>query len=242
MIHSLAVEEMYQAGWRPIQLGEIPPFPPAIPAAPAPSANAVAAMANGKSAAPSKPAGAYRPPGARGLATPSIFKREDEGGAAHVQSNGVGSPSPSRYGNRSVPGAPSPGPNGQQKGSRQRHVPGAPSPSQSPAPAGDKRGKNNKGKKGPREGGSAPTTQKGDIEVVPVEVVSPEPVPASPVVDESVLDAKAKKIRNLTKKLKAIEELKEKAKRGERLEITQVRKMEGEEELRKELTGLGAPV
>ena len=127
LIHSLAVEEMYQTGWRPIPLDQVPPFPPAIPAAPAPSANAVAALANGKTATPSKPAGAYRPPGARGLATPSIFKREDEGGTAHMQSNGVGSPSPSRgYGNRSVPGAPSPGPNGQQKGPRQRHVPGAP--------------------------------------------------------------------------------------------------------------------
>jgi translation initiation factor 2A len=41
--------------------------------------------------------------------------------------------------------------------------------------------------------------------------------------------------------LKAIEELKEKAKRGERLEITQTRKMEGEVEIRKELESLGAP-
>jgi translation initiation factor 2A len=39
--------------------------------------------------------------------------------------------------------------------------------------------------------------------------------------------------------LKAIEELKEKAKRGERLEATQMRKIDGEVEIRKELAALG---
>ena len=39
--------------------------------------------------------------------------------------------------------------------------------------------------------------------------------------------------------LKAIEELKEKAKKGERLEATQVKKIETEAEIRKELAGLG---
>jgi len=38
--------------------------------------------------------------------------------------------------------------------------------------------------------------------------------------------------------LKAIEELKEKAKRGERLEATQLRKIDGEAEIRKELATL----
>ena len=33
---------------------------------------------------PSKPAGAYRPPGARGQVTPIAFRREDEGGVAYV--------------------------------------------------------------------------------------------------------------------------------------------------------------
>jgi translation initiation factor 2A len=39
--------------------------------------------------------------------------------------------------------------------------------------------------------------------------------------------------------LKAIEELKEKVKRGERLEATQLKKVEGEVEIKKELAGLG---
>ncbi|KAK0936804.1 hypothetical protein LTS01_026157, partial [Friedmanniomyces endolithicus] len=64
----------------------------------------------GKVKTPSKPAGAYRPPGARGTATPLAFKREDEGGAAFVRemmsgkesrTNGFG-PSAAR---RTVPGA-----------------------------------------------------------------------------------------------------------------------------------------
>jgi len=41
-----------------------------------------------------------------------------------------------------------------------------------------------------------------------------------------------------TNQLKAIEELKEKAKRGERLEATQIKKMEGEAEIRKEIADL----
>jgi translation initiation factor 2A len=40
--------------------------------------------------------------------------------------------------------------------------------------------------------------------------------------------------------LKAIEELKEKQKRGERLEATQLKKIEGEAEIKKELVTLGA--
>jgi translation initiation factor 2A len=39
--------------------------------------------------------------------------------------------------------------------------------------------------------------------------------------------------------LKAIEELKEKVKRGERLEVTQLKKIAGEADLRKELASFG---
>lgn len=53
---------------------------------PNPHASALAYLGTVKT--PSKPAGAYRPPGARGQVTPLHFKREDEGGAAHI-SNGV---------------------------------------------------------------------------------------------------------------------------------------------------------
>jgi translation initiation factor 2A len=61
-----------------------------------------------------------------------------------------------------------------------------------------------------------------------------------PTPGTELLDPIAKKVRNLNKKLKAIEELKEKSKRGERLEATQVKKIESESEIRKELASLGA--
>ena len=55
---------------------------------------------NGNTATPAKPTGAYRPPHARGTATPAAFKREDEGGTPHV--NGTSNGIPSRE--RVVPG------------------------------------------------------------------------------------------------------------------------------------------
>lgn len=49
-----------------------------------------------------------------------------------------------------------------------------------------------------------------------------------------------KKIRNLNKKLKAIDELKEKRARGDKLENTQVRKIDSEAEVRREIAALSA--
>lgn len=74
---------------------------------PTPHASALAYLGSVKT--PSKPAGAYRPPGARGQTTPLHFKREDEGGMAHV-SDGVTSSSSGVNGfgkprRREVPGA-----------------------------------------------------------------------------------------------------------------------------------------
>ena len=49
-----------------------------------------------------------------------------------------------------------------------------------------------------------------------------------------------KKLRNLTKKLKAIEQLKERRDKGETLEQTQLQKIDGEADIRRELEALGA--
>jgi len=76
------------------------------------------------------------------------------------------------------------------------------------------------------------------LQLPPAAVVPELELPTSPEADHT-LDPAAKKARNLNKKLKAIEELKDKAKRGERLEVTQLRKIEGEAEIRKELAALG---
>ncbi|KAK4960439.1 hypothetical protein LTR10_003335 [Elasticomyces elasticus] len=99
--------ELYHVVWRPQSTLQHPLENPLHPA-PTPHPSAMEFL--GKVKTPSKPAGAYRPPGARGTATPLAFKREDEGGAAFVRemmsgkeprTNGFG-PSAGR---RAVPGA-----------------------------------------------------------------------------------------------------------------------------------------
>ncbi|KAI5823094.1 translation initiation factor eIF-2A [Schizophyllum commune Tattone D] len=265
LMHVQRTDELYQASWRPARIEDVPPFPAQIPPAPAASAS-VSQVAAAKPV--SKPAGAYRPPGARGLAAPSIFKREDEGGAPRLPTNGTHSPAGARSPEPRVPG-------------QRRHVPGAPPPqhhSPSPGPGGEGKNKrkNKKGKQGggedsgaatPADGAATPNRRgspRGSMDGRPrpqrgangkasangngntngagtpsgaATPVPPAAEPQTPV--DGSLDPTAKKVRNLTKKLKAIEELKEKAKRGERLEATQVKKIEGEGALKAELAGLG---
>ncbi|KAF8989381.1 hypothetical protein BDQ17DRAFT_1334098 [Cyathus striatus] len=85
-------------------------------------------------------------------------------------------------------------------------------------------------------GGSA--VRSGVTTAVVEEKVPVKPATPMPGVDVA-LDTVAKKMRKLNK-LKAIEELKEKAKCEERLEAAQMRKMEGEAEIKKELASLGS--
>lgn len=296
LVHIHTVDELYQTSWRPTNADNLPPFPTSGPVAVAPAPSpavvameAAAALKRGTqtSTPTGKPAGAYRPPGARGGATPAIYKREDEGGLSRTPS---GQNTPARGYNRSPAPPGSAGyagghQAGQGKGGR--FVPGAasPSPHRTGAPrtesaeakgngANGQQGlqgqggrKRNKGaKKGGEKGGDRPTSidlsgvngngkQNGKASpggtpasgVTSPTIVLPAPEPAdisspvTPGVDGGALDPIAKKVRNLNKKLKAIEELKDKAKRGERLEATQLKKMEGETDIRKELTALGAP-
>lgn len=95
--------ELYHVIWRPATL----PLENPLQAGP-PHASALEFL--GKMKTPSKPAGAYRPPGARGTATPLSFKREDEGGAAFVREMMSGKEQPAAFGPRAprvrnVPGA-----------------------------------------------------------------------------------------------------------------------------------------
>lgn len=100
--------ELYHVVWRPQSATSHPLENPLNPA-PAPHASALAYLGSVKT--PSKPAGAYRPPGARGTSTPLHFKREDEGGAAYVNEGGsAGSFGVNGFGKprrREVPGAES---------------------------------------------------------------------------------------------------------------------------------------
>ncbi|KAI9891623.1 MAG: hypothetical protein M1814_002557 [Vezdaea aestivalis] len=98
------LNELYHVTWRPLPSGT---NAPSIVLNPAPTAHSSALTYLGTVKTPSKPAGAYRPPGARGQATPLHFKREDEGGAAHI-SDGISSFSSRINGfgkRREVPGA-----------------------------------------------------------------------------------------------------------------------------------------
>ncbi|EEB91860.1 hypothetical protein MPER_09716 [Moniliophthora perniciosa FA553] len=211
--------------------------------------------------------GAYRPPGARGLATPAIFKREDEGGsrppsgASTPQRGYSPAPNASGRGGRYVPGAATNGHEGRQNGHGHGHGHHSPSrPANGRHDSGGKEGGKGEGKEGgrkrnkgakkgtPQQQGGENANANGNGNVVIPEIIALPPnnlivepellTPMTPGGDSS-LDPIAKKVRNLNKKLKAIEELKEKAKRGERLEATQIKKMEGEAEIKKELAALG---
>ena len=107
LMYNEDMAELYHVVWRPQPISMYPLTDP-LTNVPAPHPSALAYLSTQKT--PSKPAGAYRPPGARGTATPLHFKREDEGGAAYANTgisstnvgfaNGFGKPR-----RREVPGA-----------------------------------------------------------------------------------------------------------------------------------------
>ena len=106
MMYKEDMNELYTATWRPqpnSPLAQQDPFA----TVPAPHESALAYLGTVKT--PSKPAGAYRPPGARGTITPVAYRREDEGGAAHIGGSVPGTSSSLSNGfkprRREVPGA-----------------------------------------------------------------------------------------------------------------------------------------
>ncbi len=106
LMYNEDMNELYDVHWRPQSPDQ---HPLGNPLQPLPTPHASALEYLGRVKTPSKPAGAYRPPGARGTVTPLHFKREDEGGAAYV-SNGISSTSGGINGfgkprRREVPGA-----------------------------------------------------------------------------------------------------------------------------------------
>ncbi|RKF75687.1 Eukaryotic translation initiation factor 2A [Golovinomyces cichoracearum] len=104
IIYNQDMVELYHVTWRPQQCQDFP-AEDLLSSIPTPHESALAYLGTVKT--PSKPAGAYRPPGARGTSTPLHFKREDEGGLAYIVSKG----STNIYSNgfskprRQVPGA-----------------------------------------------------------------------------------------------------------------------------------------
>ena len=345
LVYNEDMNELYNVYWRP-QASSLHPLA-ANPLAVTPVAHSSAADYMATKKTPSKPAGAYRPPGARGQVTPLSFKREDEGGAAFVRDglssfsnniNGFGKPR-----HRTVPGAepvedktplpPGAAPGGgvsltgtgegadgeplskaAKKNAKKREAKKAAaaaareqgasgnlapeqnggrgkSPSRSPdgrghnrsrsrnfvpapglePPSGPKKERSrsnsrrqrgdtassqhhhnhvNGAPKGPANNGPNPLNQRprkvpADINTT-ISIPPPPPIPAGQPPELEVTspltpggDPRDKKIRGLLKKIRAIEDLKMRFAGGEKLEDTQMRKIQSEDAVRKELSGLG---
>ncbi|KAL8691967.1 MAG: hypothetical protein Q9218_002911 [Villophora microphyllina] len=297
LMYSEDLQELYHVTWRP-QSATMQPPENALQLVPTPHASALAYLGTVKT--PSKPAGAYRPPGARGQVTPLAFKREDEGGAAYVSNsslslglgvNGFGKPR-----KREVPGAELASEDGNNtttaavadgdeqlskaalKNKKKREakkakdateraagvaptldvvLPAAtPSPSRSPERR-DRRGHERNrsrghvdprplSKQGQRDARRSREQHSSKPPPAPKTNGVPQQQPASePPPDLTVTSPggggtpQDKKIRALLKKLRAIDELKMRRASGEKLEGTQIKKMDTEDEVRKELDGLG---
>jgi translation initiation factor 2A len=161
--------------------------------------------------APVKPAGAYRPPHARGTATPAAFRREDEGGAPHV--NGVT--------------------NG--TASKERHIPGL-APTEPDKEKKLRRKKKEKSDKPPQPSGVEKTET---VPTPSSPAPAPNPAPAPVAEGSAVSPDDLKKQRALLKKLRASDELKLRQAGGEILEKTQLQKIEKEKDITAELAKLG---
>lgn len=161
LVHVKLAEELYQASWRPTPPENAPPFPNQVPPPPEPSESVKEwEKTQKKTTTGVKLAGAYRPPGARGLATPAIFKREDEGGLPSRNNSpaGSGANTPVRGYSRSPmpPGAQGYGQYANGEGGHgKRHVPGAPHSGAGGA-SGDNDKKGNRKKKGGKNKDSTP--------------------------------------------------------------------------------------
>lgn len=268
LMYNEDMHELYDVFWRP---QPNPQAPPADPLKNPPTAHPSAQAYLSTRKVPAKPAGAYRPPGARGQGTPLAFKREDEGGSAFVRDSSSG-PAANGFGKprrRDVPGADSneflppgaaPGGGVPLPGSDQKELSksaaknkkkreakkkeGEDQPQPQPpagAPTGPKGNNNNKNKNqqangstngaGAKANANANANAKAPAPAPPREA-TPEPADANPTAQE-------KKIRGLLKKMRAIDELKMRLAGGEKLEDTQMKKIETEEGVRKDLEASG---
>ena len=297
LMYSQDLQELYQVLWKPAR--ERQSSEDTLSPVPTPHESALKALGNTKT--PSKPSGAYRPPGARGQITPLAFRREDEGGAAYVSngslSYGININSFGKSRKKEVPGAEGTDEvavgsrNGMEddesnlskaaaKNKKKREakkakegtdkVADAPPSTEEVAgePIQSVHRRPNLGKAGimddsrvqsPKAGLRRPehrgpdglqaeqssvtrpreqvdNTQSITKQSSQAEKAGPSPSGASPDSGGAVQD---KKVRALLKKLRAIDDLKMRRAGGEKLEGTQIRKMDTEDAVRKELGSLG---
>ena len=295
LMYNEELQELYHVTWRPQSPKSHPLGNPLHPI-PTPHASALAYLGTVKT--PSKPAGAYRPPGARGTLTPLAFKREDEGGAAYVSNgslslglgaNGFGKPR-----KREIPGAEALAEDNQattgtapadrdenlskaaaknKKKREARKAKDAADKAAGFAPTADSspsvtavnpsRSPERRGQKGHERNRSRgqldtrPRSQQGKKEQRQLERQPQRPSSSTPAANGASTKAlqeapelsvtspggggtpQDKKTRALLKKLRAIDDLKMRRAGGEKLEGTQIKKMDTEDEVRKELESLG---
>lgn len=250
LIHVEMINDLYQASWRPM-LPEVAlqkyPFPAMIPGAPTPSAAAQSAIEANKAKAERKAMGAYRPPGARGTPVSDAFSKRYEDSMSASPSNGSAYVPPGAArnkmqggGRKSVPGAAPTGPknasnnNGEQRGSRGKKANGQQQQHQSHSGSSTPTGPRTNFAEEVQSGTATPINMAAEVGGANVEGDNS----ASGNGNAAAPGAIDKKVRNLNKKLKAIQELKEKRDKGEKLEQTQVKKIESEASLMKELATL----
>lgn len=268
LLYNKDMHELYDVFWRPQSTTQHPLGDPFNPL-PTPHASAVEYLSTRK--APVKPAGAYRPPGARGQSTPLAFRREDQGGSAHIPegtANGGALNGHARSRRRAVPGAEPteeflpagaapgggvalpPGADQNEKLSKsaarnkkkrearklKEGQPDDETPERSPPR--EKKNDNAKPKDASRKNGPKQQQPNGSsAKAAPAPAPAPEPAPEP--VDDGVPNGLDKKVRGLLKKIRAIEDLKMRSAGGEKLEETQLKKIQTEDSVRKELEGTG---
>lgn len=290
LMYNQELQELYHVTWRP-QSPASHPVEDSLHTIPTPHASALTYLGTVKT--PSKPAGAYRPPGARGQVTPLAFKREDEGGAAYVSNSssslGLGGHSSGKPRKRVIPGAEA-----LAEDNGELPVVGIADGDENLSKAAVKNKKKREAKKAKEVADKAAglayeidtTTlaaksssarspegkerkvhernrSKGNLEARPHEqhgqndrrpsttrnAPSPaignvkhraqEPSDLTLTSPDSAGSPQDKKIRALLKKLRAIDDLKMRRAGGEKLEGTQIKKMDTEDGVRRELEGLG---
>lgn len=216
-------EELFSVGWRPMEASK---FPMKSTPSPAPEPHE---SANSAKAKPAVKAGAYRPPHARASGVSAAPT------SLHERTSTDSSPAASSHkyvpgANRTVPGA----------GNRQQ-VPGAPKQSNNNNNNNNNTNRRHK-KKAETNNEEKSAGQKGGSGNVQKQ---PPPQPQQPSSSEQAAvpptgsSPEDKKIRSLLKKLRAIEDLKQRQAVGSKLEDTQVQKISSEPKVREELKSLG---
>jgi translation initiation factor 2A len=225
LVHTEELNELYQVSWRPAA-PELYAIRSALSPAPKPTANSAVAAAK---PAPVRAMGAYRPPQARGTPAPSLFTDSSANNtSAAAAANAAADANLSKAALKNKKKRENAKKNKDSEDGTPASTPAAPtagSGANSPARSNTPRPNSNIGSNN-NSNNNKSKPQNGAL------------LPASTTSASSQMTETEKKIRNVTKKLKQIHELKEKQAAGETLELTQLQKITAEAALLKELEAL----